>query len=211
MSETLTFDNTTSEQSELNADEQESLAIGEDMAQEQETLLAGKYNSTEDLEKAYLELQSKLGGPEETEYEPKEESLDPEEEATEDDESVNEGLDSEDVEALQEMAGGEEQYGQLLEWASDNFSEEEIDLYDAVMDRGDPAACFFAVQTLMGRYADAQGYDGELLTGKGAPSQSSGFRSQAELIAAMGDPRYDTDPAYRQDVINTLENSDIDF
>ena len=52
MSETLTFDNTTSEQSELNADEQESLAIGEDMAQEQETLLAGKYNSTEDLEKA---------------------------------------------------------------------------------------------------------------------------------------------------------------
>ena len=120
-------------------------------------------------------------------------------------------INAEDVEALQEMAGGEEQYGQLLEWASDNFSEEEIDLYDAVMDQGDPAACFFAVQTLMGRYADAQGYDGELLTGKGAPSQSSGFRSQAELIAAMGDPRYDTDPAYRQDVINTLENSDIDF
>ena len=211
MSETLTFDNTAPEQSELNADEQESLAIGEDMAQQQETLLAGKYNSTEDLEKAYLELQSKLGEPDETEYEPNEEFSDQEEEATEDDEYVNEGLDDEDVEALQDMAGGQEQYGQLLEWASDNFREEEIELYDAVMDQGDPAACFFAVQTLMARYADSQGYEGELLTGKGAPSETKGFRSQAELVAAMADPRYDTDPAYRQDVINTLDNSDIDF
>ena len=210
MSETLTFNNTTPEQAELNADEQESLAIGEDMAQEQETLLAGKYKSSEDLEKAYLELQQKLGDSTSEEEVDEPEEVEPLDESSSDEELIN-GLDSEDVEALQEMAGGEEQYGQLLEWASDNFSEEEIDLYDAVMDQGDPAACFFAVQTLMGRYADAQGYDGELLTGKGAPSQSSGFRSQAELIAAMGDPRYDTDPAYRQDVINTLENSDIDF
>ena len=210
MSETLTFNNTTPEQAELNADEQESLAIGEDMAQEQETLLAGKYKSSEDLEKAYLELQQKLGDSTSEEKVDEPEEVEPLDESSSDEELIN-GLDSEDVEALQEMAGGEEQYGQLLEWASDNFSEEEIDLYDAVMDQGDPAACFFAVQTLMGRYADAQGYDGELLTGKGAPSQSSGFRSQAELIAAMGDPRYDTDPAYRQDVINTLENSDIDF
>ena len=46
---------------ELNADEQESLAIGEEMQQEQDTLLAGKYKSTEDLESAYIELQKKLG------------------------------------------------------------------------------------------------------------------------------------------------------
>ncbi len=211
MSETLSIDNTTSDSSTLNADEQESLAIGEGMVEEQQALLAGKYDSPAALEKAYLELQQKLGeqdGAEESEeYEETEES----EEYEDEDEEVGEGLDDEDVAALQDMAGGEEQYGQLLEWASDNFSSEEIDLYDAVMDGGDPAACFFAVQTLMARYADSEGYEGELLTGKGAPTESKGFRSQAELIAAMADPRYDNDPAYRQDVINTLENSDIDF
>ena len=37
------------------------------------------------------------------------------------------------------------------------------------------------------------------------------YRSQAELVAAMGDPRYDTDPAYRQDVISKLEQSDLNF
>ena len=43
----------------LTADEQESLQIGEQMEQEQESLLAGKYNSPEQLEEAYLELQKK--------------------------------------------------------------------------------------------------------------------------------------------------------
>ena len=39
----------------------------------------------------------------------------------------------------------------------------------------------------------------------------TGFRSQAELVEAMSDPRYETDPAYRADVIALLENSDIEF
>ena len=42
--------------------EQESLQVGEAMVAEQEQLLAGKYKNAEDLEKAYVELQKKLGG-----------------------------------------------------------------------------------------------------------------------------------------------------
>ena len=49
------------------------------------------------------------------------------------------------------------------------------------------------------------------LTGKPARSTTEGFRSQAELVRAMSDPRYDTDPAYRADVAATLEASNIDF
>ena len=64
---------------ELNADEQESLQIGEEMEQQQEQRLAGKYKSAEELEAAYLELQKKLGEnssepSETTEEEPQEES-----------------------------------------------------------------------------------------------------------------------------------------
>ena len=46
---------------ELTADEQESLAIGEKLAEHEQQLLAGKYKSAEDLERGYLELQKRLG------------------------------------------------------------------------------------------------------------------------------------------------------
>ena len=211
MAELLTSMEPQSQPGELNAEEQNSLEVGEQMAQEQETLLAGKYDSAEQLEQAYLELQQKLG----TNDEEGEESE--EQEATEDtddqsDESEEQGgLTDADIEALQEMAGGEQQYDQMLGWAGENLSEAEIDMYDDVMDSGDPAACFFAVQALMARYGDSTGVDGELLTGKSPSTVAQGFRSQAELVQAMSDPRYESDPAYRSDVINKLENSEIDF
>ena len=46
-----------------------------------------------------------------------------------------------------------------------------------------------------------------MLTGKGPVQQKDAFRSQAELVSAMSDPRYDEDPAYRQDIIAKLERS----
>jgi hypothetical protein len=212
MSETLTSYENTQAPGELNADEQSSLELGEQMEQEQQTLLAGKYNSTEQLEQAYLELQQKLGSDQEEEEpgEAVEESED-NETADDTDEDIGAGLDQEDIEALQNMAGGEQEYQQMLSWAGENLSDEEIDMYDSVMDDGDPAACFFAVQALMARYGDMTGVDGELITGTDPVTTNQGFRSQQELVAAMSDPRYDSDPAYREDVINTLENSEIDF
>ena len=57
----------------LPEEEQDSLAVGEKLVTEQEGLLAGKYKSAEELEKAYKELESKLGqqdSPEKAEPEP---------------------------------------------------------------------------------------------------------------------------------------------
>ena len=64
MAETLTYDpgtDTVSTEDNLTPDEQDSLQVGEKMAEEQASLLAGKYKNAEDLEKAYVELQKKLG------------------------------------------------------------------------------------------------------------------------------------------------------
>ena len=38
-----------------------------------------------------------------------------------------------------------------------------------------------------------------------------GFRSQQEVVRAMADERYDNDPAYRKDVYDKLERSNIQF
>ena len=116
-----------------------------------------------------------------------------------------------DIDVLHGIVGGQEQYAQMIGWASEALSEQEISMYDTVMEKGDPLACYFAVNALAMRYMDAQGYDGQMLTGKPAATTQQGFRSQAELVRAMSDPRYDNDPAYRADVAAKLEFSDLNF
>ena len=66
MAETFTYENTPNTEV-LTEEEQDSLAVGEKMMADQEGLLAGKYKNAQELEKAYMELQSKLGSGEETE------------------------------------------------------------------------------------------------------------------------------------------------
>ena len=95
----------------------------------------------------------------------------------------------------------------MLEWAGQSLKQGEVDMFDTVMQRGDPLACFFAIQALNYRYMDATGVEGEMLTGTAAPNKANAYRSQAEVVEAMQDPRYDKDPAYRQDVYDKLERS----
>jgi aspartokinase len=116
-----------------------------------------------------------------------------------------------DIEQIQQAVGGSDEYQSMIQWAGQNLSEQEVAMYDAVMDRGDPLAMFFAAQALNARYQDAVGYDGEMLTGSAPRNANDAFRSQAELVAAMSDPRYDKDPAYRADVADKLERSNIQF
>jgi len=66
MAETLTYDPgtdtvTDGEGNNLTPAEQESLEVGEALVDGQEQLLAGKYENAQQLEKAYIELQKKLG------------------------------------------------------------------------------------------------------------------------------------------------------
>ena len=212
MSETLTMNETPADQPQFNADEQDSLAVAESLGGEQ-PLLAGKFKDQQSLEKAYLELQSKLGEPRnevqttEDEGEPAEQE--PEEEVTEEPDSDQ--LTEAQANQLFEMVGGEKAYNSMIQWAGQNLSQEEIQMYDQVMASGNASSIYFAVQALSNKYGDATGSDGQLLTGKGTANQSQGFRSQQELVQAMSDPRYDRDPAYRQEVMQKLENSDVQF
>ena len=213
MSETLTSTDAPADQPELNADEQESLAIAEANEGEQQQLLAGKFDSPQSLEQAYLELQKKLGESREEEPaadEPEEQESE-EEEDSDDDESPGGQLTEAQAEQLYKMVGGEKAYDSMMEWASQNLSKEEIEMYDSVMGDGSANSIYFAVQALSNKYSDAVGSEGQLLTGRGSAESNAVFRSQSELVQAMNDPRYDNDPAYRSDVMTKLENSDLGF
>lgn len=215
MPETLTMNDTPADQPEMNADEQDSLQVAESLEGAEQPLLAGKFKDQSSLEQAYLELQKKLGTPndepEAGEEAEQEEQTSQEEDVLEDD-SSGEQLSEEQANQLFEMVGGEKAYKSMIDWAGQNFTKEEVQMYDSVMGKGDPNAIFFAVQALNSKYTDAVGNDGQLLTGqRSAAQQDASFRSQQELVQAMSDPRYDRDPAFRDDVIRKLQNSDIDF
>ena len=257
----LTYDPTPADQPELNEAEQEALAIGEQRAQEESRMLAGKYESAEELEKAYIELQKKLGESndglreEDPQGERREEEV--EEQQPEADPLVdllnsaseeyysNEGklseetmskltqMDSKDlIEAymqiqaqpaqvedftadqvtdIQNFVGGEEQYNGLVGWAAENMPENFVQAFDNLINVGDPDMVKLAVVGLQAAFQEANGYEGRMLSGKPAQTQQDVFRSQAEVVAAMSDPRYDRDPAYRQDVFAKLDRSDLNY
>ena len=215
MAETFTMNETPANPEVLNSDEKDSLAVAESLEGGEQPLLAGKFKDPQALEQAYVELQKKLGEPrnevQSTEDESESTAPAEEEETSSESEADVETLSEAQAQELMSMVGGEKAYQSMLSWAGDNFSKEEVEMYDGVMESGNPNAIFFAVQALQARYNDAVGTDGQLLTGRGAQNVDDSFKSQAELVAAMNDPRYERDPAYRQELMRRLENSDVQF
>ena len=260
MTEKLTYDPTPADAPEFSEDEQDSLAVAEKLGQQESELYAGKYQSAEELEEAYINLQKKLGTSDDDEVE--DTTLDEDEYPDEVVEGVdliqtaseeyfeNDGqLSAETMERFTEMssselveaymairernpnvdggtsspdltdaemnqvynsAGGEAEYNNLTSWAAQNLSETKLDAFNDMIDRGNATAIQIAVSGLRAEYEAQEGYEGRMLTGKSARGADA-FRSQAEVVQAMSDPRYDRDEAYRQDVYDKLERSNVQF
>ena len=115
------------------------------------------------------------------------------------------------VNSVQNACGGEANYNRVVDWAASNLTDEAINAFDSVVDSGNPMAISIAFKGLQNEYNEANGYEGRMLQGRAASSAGETFRSQAELVSAMGDPRYDTDEAYRDDVLRKLDASDLQF
>ena len=120
-------------------------------------------------------------------------------------------LNEQQVNDVKAFAGGDEAYTGLVDWAAENMPKNFVDAFDNLVSFGDTDMIKLAVAGLKSAYDDQNGYEGEMLTGKGAAPNVDVFRSQAEVVAAMQDPRYDRDPAYRQDVFAKLDRSNINY
>jgi hypothetical protein len=101
---------------------------------------------------------------------------------------------------------GQKAYEEMVGWAKDSFSESEINEYNRMVESGKDAAKL-AVAGLKARYQDANGRTPRLVTGENAPYSGEGFESQEQYIAAVRDPLYRKDPAYRAKVERKLMNS----
>ena len=115
------------------------------------------------------------------------------------------------INQVQNSVGGEKQYNQVVTWAGENLPQSKLDAFDNLVGTGNTEAIELAIAGLKAQYDNANGYEGRTLQGKPAKANADTFRSQAELVQAMADERYDKDPAYRQDVIEKLNRSDVNF
>ena len=251
MPDIISMDESQADAPELNADEQESLAIGEEMQAADDQLLAGKYKSVEELEKGYLEAQKMLSDrsdvQETVEEQPSESSptdylnaaaSEYGEKGELSEETMNQltSMSSEDliaayintqtnqqqqtqgaqltdsqVQSIKQSVGGDQKYDALVGWAGENLDSSSIDAFDSLVESGNAKAIELAVAGLYSMYEAQNGSDGQMISGKAPISNGETFRSQAEVVEAMSDPRYDRDPAYRDEVIAKLERSNDFF
>ena len=70
-----------------------------------------------------------------------------------------------DVNEIQSVVGGAENYNNLMEWSVENLSEAEQDSYNNTMNNGDIPSVKMALQGLYSRYATENGIDPGLVKG----------------------------------------------
>ena len=108
------------------------------------------------------------------------------------------------VNEVQAIAGGEQGYQDVVNWAKENLSEEEKNAYDKVMCSGDKELIKLAVAGLVAQYREVEGVEPEIhIHGRASASRSSrvtGYKNVSEMKAAMRDPRYGKDPDYTREV-----------
>ena len=269
---------TQSESPALSAENEEMLAAmaGED--DKEGELLAGKYKSVEDLERAYKELQTKLsrgesvapepednGDADEGEAEPEDKEDEPAGDARElygdliggkleeaqinfqdmnvrwqqtgtleagDYEQLAEAgfnrdmvdaylsglqykqtqdtaLSVKEVASIKQSLGGEAEYNKMIEWAAANLSADEVEGFNQIINTQPMAAVKMAITGLHARYSAVEGREPKLIGGRAPKGNTDKFESTAQLVAAMSDPKYSTDPAYQRKVQEKLSRSSI--
>ena len=116
-----------------------------------------------------------------------------------------------DINVVKNSVGGEAEYNNIVSWAGQNLDQNSINAFDGIVETGNTDAIKIAIAGLRAQYENANGYEGRMLSGKAPESSGDVFRSQAEVVKAMSDPQYDMDPAYRQDILEKLDRSNLEF
>lgn len=277
MPEAITI--TQSESPALSAENEEMLAAMAGEGDQPDELLAGKYKSVQDLEKAYKELQTKLSRGESVAPEPEDngdaDDSEAESEDEEDDKPAGDArelygdliggkleeaqinfqdmnvrwqqtgtleagdyeqlaeagfnrdmvdaylsglqykqtqdtaLSVKEVASIKESLGGEGEYSKMIEWAASNLSADEVEGFNQIINTQPMAAVKMAITGLHARYSAVEGREPKLIGGRAPKGSTDKFESTAQLVAAMSDPKYSTDPAYQRKVQEKLSRSSI--
>lgn len=106
-----------------------------------------------------------------------------------------------DANAIRESVGGRENYDSMIDWATTSLPSSEINSFNEIVSTGSKEAANMAVKGLYARYMGESGQSSVNIA-KGGTSKAAvqPFNSNAQVVEAMNDRRYQNDPAYRAEV-----------
>jgi len=113
-----------------------------------------------------------------------------------------------DADAVMNVVGGKEGYDELTDWAKQSLDTQELELYNSMVSGGTDNAKM-AVEWLASKREAIEGSEPSLLQGRASAASKDEFRSTAQVVAAMKDPRYGKDSAYTKDVEEKLGRSSV--
>jgi len=110
------------------------------------------------------------------------------------------------VSQIKSAAGSDADYEKITSWAAQNLPEAEVSTFNNIVENGSVEEAMMAVSGLKARYDNSVGVPPNLLQGQQA-QPTSAFQSTAEIVAAINDPRYQVDTAYRKTVEEKIKRS----
>lgn len=183
-------------------------------------LILGKYQTVDDLAQAYQSLQaeysrlkggvtqqqSQLNGQEvsETTEQEYEQEQPPQPEVSEREAQIYQNV--------LDQAGGEQQFERLARWASTNLDPSRLNAFNAALQQADEGVIMSLLKGLQYDFMMNNGYEPRLSGGRAPGNDVKGFSSEAQVIAAMNDPRYsgdNPDPAYIKEVERRIAMSNV--
>jgi hypothetical protein len=89
------------------------------------------------------------------------------------------------------------------------MSEAEVSNFNEIVEKGSLEAATFAIKGLKAQYDAQFGTQPDLLQGQTAKVDNDVYRSTAEVVRAINDPKYQKDTAYRQSVEEKIKRSNV--
>ena len=184
-------------------------AAGEQPGAPEDNLILGKYQSQSDLVDAYKNLQrenerlrtGEVEQPEDQGYESDNENDSDNQLTVEDAGRIRESIFS--------QVGGQERYQALMGWASQNINDMRTDAFNDALRSGNEGAILSQLKGIQYDHMLATGYEPKLTGGRAPSNEVQGYSSEAQVIRAMQDPRYQNDPAYIKEVEQRIAVSNV--
>jgi hypothetical protein len=113
------------------------------------------------------------------------------------------------VDSIYTAVGGKESYTKMAQWMKSSLTPSDVAAFDLAVTGQDRELSMQMVHGMAARWTAATGGEANPLVA--TPSMlgdSIGFKSQAEMTAAMANPLYETDEAYRAEVSKRMQATD---
>ena len=98
------------------------------------------------------------------------------------------------------ITDGKEGYEAMSSWAKANLSAEELTNYNTQVNSPNSKVRSMAIRGLHAQFSADSGEGKPLVHGGSTTGTTGGYSSRAQMIAAMQDSKYKSDPAYRAEV-----------